>query len=132
MQKRKQNNSLPLFQQLADVEQLRGFKTQDERAFEQEQKRRSKRKHIPLAKAPATGPACLRCAKWRTPHDDDEYGTCQLLVVVTDDAAWANVKKGQVVERDVARKELRIGYDHLRTGEAASCSGFTMAIEEAA
>lgn len=124
MSKRNQTKNLPLFADMADADQLRGFKTADERKYEEQQARRKKRKFVPLSKAPTTGPACLRCKSWVSPHDSNDLGECRHLVKTVDDAVWANVDRGSIVDRDTARKDLRVAYDHLRTGEAFSCSAF--------
>lgn len=105
----------------------------DDRAFAAETKRKSKaKKHIPLAKAPATGPACLRCTHWMPPVGDEEFGSCRHLVVIDADVLWANVKARSVVERDTARIDYRVGYELLRTGEAFSCSAYKFAADEEA
>ena len=131
MKNRKHTNQPTLFEQLADADQLRGFKTADDRAFLDERRRKSKgKKHVPLATAPKTGPACLRCTHWMSPMDDDEFGECHHLVMTAAEAPWANVAKGTIVDRDTARNDLHVDYDYLRTGEAFSCSAYALAAQE--
>lgn len=119
----------------SDVEQKRGSLTNDDKAFDREQKRKSReksRKHFPLTRAPKTGPACLRCRSWAQPIPGDHYGECQHLVVAADAVQWANVKRGDVIDRETARDTLYIQYDYLRTGEAFQCSAYAAFGERAA
>lgn len=127
MPKRKQTkaNTLPLFEQLADADQLRGFQNKDDREFVREKRRASKaKKHVPLARAPLTGPACLRCVFWSAPKGDDEFGYCRHLVKTLADAPWAGQPAGVIVERDTALKDWRVEHEPLRTGEAFRCSSY--------
>ncbi len=123
-------------QEVADARHAQGFKTKDEREFAKEQRRKSKdkgRKHLALAKAQPTGPACLRCKFWMKPFDPkDQYGACLKLVVASESAPAMGVTRGDVIERDVARNDYHVPYEHLRTGEAASCSAYTDVMERAA
>lgn len=134
MPKRRQpkQNQPTLFEQLADATQARGFRTQDERTFDREQERKAKRKHVPLRPAPRTGPACLRCAHWVPPYEGDEFGTCMLLVITQQDVLWAGIKRGTTTDRETARKDWRVPYEQVRTGEGFQCSSYDRAEEVAA
>lgn len=114
----------PLFPGFADADQVCGFKTKDERKYEQDRKRRSKGKGTPMPKAPATGPACLRCARWGTPSPDDDLGTCRALVRVNERYSRLDIEAGTVIHINEADR-LGIGdWSYLRTGEAFSCSAY--------
>lgn len=129
MSKRKPTKNLPLFADMPDAQQVHGFKTADEREYEKQQQRKRKRKFVPLAKAPANGPACLRCVHWIPPGEDDEFGECRYLVKTVDDAPWMNMPAGTITDRDFARKDLRVQFDYLRTGEAFKCSACKRALD---
>lgn len=120
----KNPNQPPLFQDLADVEQARGFKTRDEREFEKSQKRKAKRKNTPMPKAPATGPACLRCLRWRKWMGDSELGTCSVLVRIGKRYSHLDLDVGTVIHINEADRMLVDDWEHLRTGEAFSCRSF--------
>ena len=135
MPNRKPINTIPLFNMPVDADHAKVLLPKDakadERKFVTERKRQTRgKKHVPLAKAPAHGPACLRCKSWRAPMDDDEFGECHHLVMTAAEAPWANVAKGTIVDRDTARNDLHVDYDYLRTGEAFSCSAYALAAQE--
>lgn len=114
-----------LFHELADADQQRGFMTKDEREYEKARKRQSRhKKNAAIPSAPPTGPACLRCKRWRKPVDDDKLGFCAHLIVSGERLPRLQIESGDVLPYQQAER-IGLGvWDYLRTGEAFSCSSY--------
>lgn len=125
MAKTKANNLLPLFNHLSDADQISGFKTKDEREYEDAKKKKSRaKKLISISPAPSTGPACLRCKAWIRPVDDDPFGMCRVLGVAESPSILGSFDKGDIVPRVEAQHTHRVATELLRTREAFQCSAF--------
>ena len=118
-----------------DLDQVRGFKTKDEREFDKEQRRKSKdksRKKQPLTKRPDRGPCCYRCRFWREPRHGDQYGECSQLVVLSAPIPRLQLTAGSIMTIDQAEVAYVQGSEPLRTGEAFQCSAYAAFGERAA
>lgn len=119
-----------LFDEQADADQLRGYETKDEREYRLERKRIAKAKtraKQPIPKAPATGPACLRCVRWGKPLPGNELGRCMRLVVLTERVPRLQLERGMVLAIEEADRSSINDWSYLQVGEAFSCSAYQSA-----
>jgi hypothetical protein len=116
--------------------------SEDEKQWEKQRSRRSKRNQTQPMAMPATGPACGRCRFWSPPITRNEaFGSCEIRVVTMERAVGLTriIEKGTCLGRDPRTGDLELGtgqpvleavdWEFQHCGPAWSCRGYVAAGE---